>query len=132
LTHFLLLLEMIIFTLSCLSFLGLFGTFAVLRHQGKQSTRLPWPTTVWFFCFALSGMLLSTVASYLRYFRGSTKFLSVADICSLSGLLSLAIAFLVILKSLKVFAAANGGTIWSVVEASQRQVWQSVLRRGKP
>ncbi|MDQ2799450.1 MAG: hypothetical protein M3Y13_07390, partial [Armatimonadota bacterium] len=85
-----------------------------------------------FFCFAFAGSLLSTLASYLRYFRGSQQPVSLADVCSLTGLFAFAIAFLTIRKPVKNFVAANGGTIWSAVEATQRQIWQATLRRGKP
>ncbi len=138
----LLILEMVILTLLSLIDLLVIGIVASGRLHGRLQwkdmsrlpqpyflSRLPQPYFLRFFCFAFAGSLLSTVASYLRYFRGSQQPVSLADICSLTGLLALAIAFLTIRKPLKDFVAANGGTIWSAVEASRPIVVERFTRR---
>jgi hypothetical protein len=130
-THLLQLLVLVLLTLLCLCYLGLIGIATSLLRRGITLTRLPWLNSAWFYALSFTGVLLSTSASYLRYFRGSPLQQSVADTCSIAGLLAYAIAFFVIRKPWKAFVAAHGGTTWAVVVASQQRLWQATLRRDK-
>ena len=123
---------LVLLTLLCLSYLGVIGIMASLFRQGKAITRLPWRNAVWFYGLSFGGILLSTVSEYLRYFQFTPWHLPVSDICSVAALVLYVIAFFVIRKPWKAFVAANGGTTWAVLEASQRQIWQATLRRSKP
>ena len=129
--HLLQLLVLVLLTLFCLCYLGLIAIAVSSLRRGIKPTRLPWLNFVWFYALSFTGLLLSTSASYLRYFRDSPSQQSVADTCSIAGLFAYALAFFVIRKHWKAFVAANGGTTWAVVLASQQRIWQAILRQGK-
>ena len=129
--HLLQLLLLVLSTLLCLGYLVFIGLAASLLRRGIPVTPLPWLNSVWFYALSFTGLLLFTSASYLRYFRGSPMQQSVADTCSIAGLFAYAIAFFVIRRPWKAFVAANGGTTWALVVASQQRLWQATRRRDK-